>query len=156
MAPHETTPGVCKDLIPKEFNSSGIVSLAASSSHQCSGKIHQELGKSGSGGHRGRQEIHGNGSMGMVLWEWFHGMERCWWQCPTAHTSLGLLWGGICPLCPLRSSQTLQCFPGNAQVVKEARRVCEAGRIHSWGEGRGRDTRIARGIQEHPEGAGGL
>lgn len=51
-------------------------SLAASPSHQCSGKIHQELGKSGDGGREGwcgSVQLGGGSATGMAPWEWLHG-----------------------------------------------------------------------------------
>lgn len=97
--------------------------------------------------------FHGNGSMGMAPWEWFHGMEGCWCVRGMSHSphihGISVGWD-FSPLSRvssvLRSSQTLQYFPENAQNVKEVRSVCEAGTIHSWGKGRGRKSRIARGI----------
>lgn len=137
VAPHETAPGPLQDLswiLLEEFNPSGIVSygtarlpLPATNILEKYARGWENLGMGVTGvrkGWCGSVQLRGRSSMGMAPWEWLHGMEGCGGQCPTAHTSMGSAWGGICPLCTLRSSLSLQCFPGNAQNVKEVRSVC--------------------------------
>lgn len=86
--------------------------------------------------------FHGIGSMGMAPWH--GGVLVAMSHSPHIH-GISVGWD-LSPL-SIEEFQDTSVFPGNAQNVKEARSVCEAGMIPSWGQGRGRKTRIARGIQ---------